>query len=223
MLPSERDPKRRSAKIHERSTLDGGEGDKRATRHTSVGPGIPAAIIAPGSVGYLNPSVPSWFHPGAILSSESPTSLAPVSVSFPYTMLSTREAVLEGILRVWRKERRRMAAGENLRRPKRSPRKNSFNNRSLIAGAVGEVIMPANLGVARRGDTGQEGRIAVISHDGILDAVGAERPEAVGVDGGVVELVGVALLGVCAHPLRPRELLPDLHQYLGLQGDKHII
>ena len=26
------------------------------------------------------------------------------------------------------------------------------------------------------------------------------------------ELVGVALPGVCAHPLRPRELLPDLHQ-----------
>ena len=25
------------------------------------------------------------------------------------------------------------------------------------------------------------------------------------------ELVGVALPGVCAHPLRPRELLPDLH------------
>ena len=32
------------------------------------------------------------------------------------------------------------------------------------------------------------------------------------------ELVGVVLLGVCAHPLRPRELLPDLHQYLGLRG-----
>ena len=25
------------------------------------------------------------------------------------------------------------------------------------------------------------------------------------------ELVGVALFGMCAHPLRPRELLPDLH------------
>ena len=25
------------------------------------------------------------------------------------------------------------------------------------------------------------------------------------------ELVGVALPGMCAHPLRPRELLPDLH------------
>ena len=32
------------------------------------------------------------------------------------------------------------------------------------------------------------------------------------------ELVGVALLGVCAHPLWPRELLPDLHQHLGLRG-----
>ena len=82
-----------------------------------------------------------------------------------------------------------MAVGENLRRPKRSPRKNSFNNRGLITGAVGEVILPANLRAARRGDTGQEGRIDVISHDGILDAVGAERPEAVGVDGGAVELV----------------------------------
>ena len=30
------------------------------------------------------------------------------------------------------------------------------------------------------------------------------------------ELVGVALPGVCAHPLRPRELLPDLHQHLDL-------
>ena len=30
------------------------------------------------------------------------------------------------------------------------------------------------------------------------------------------ELVGVALSEVCAHPLQPRELLPDLHQYLGL-------
>ena len=82
-----------------------------------------------------------------------------------------------------------MAAGENLRRPKRSPRKNSFNNRSLIAGAVGEVILPANFGAARRGDTGQEGRAVVISYGGILDAVGAEGPEAVGVDGGAVELV----------------------------------
>ena len=82
-----------------------------------------------------------------------------------------------------------MAAGENLRRFKGGPRKNFFNNRGLITGAVGEVILPANFGVARRGDTGQEGRAVVISHDGILDAVGAERPEAVGVDGGAVELV----------------------------------
>ena len=28
------------------------------------------------------------------------------------------------------------------------------------------------------------------------------------------ELVGIALLGVCAHPLWPRELLSDLHQHL---------
>ena len=32
------------------------------------------------------------------------------------------------------------------------------------------------------------------------------------------ELIGVALLEVCAYPLWPRELLPDLHQYLGLRG-----
>ena len=82
-----------------------------------------------------------------------------------------------------------MAAGENLRRSRGSPRKNSFNNRGLITGAVGEAILHANLGAARRGDTGQKGRIVVTSHDGILDAIGAERPEAVGVDGGAVELV----------------------------------
>ena len=33
-----------------------------------------------------------------------------------------------------------------------------------------------------------------------------------------IELVGVVLPGVCAHPLWPRELLPNLHQYLGLRG-----
>ena len=82
-----------------------------------------------------------------------------------------------------------MAAGENLHRAKGSSRKNSFNNRGLITGAVGEAILPANLRAARRGDTGQEGRAVVISHDGILDAVGVERPETVGVDGGAVELV----------------------------------
>ena len=32
------------------------------------------------------------------------------------------------------------------------------------------------------------------------------------------EPIGVALPGVCAHPLWPRELLPDLHQYLDLRG-----
>ena len=82
-----------------------------------------------------------------------------------------------------------MAAGENLRRSKGSPKKNFFNNRGLITGAVGEVILPTNFGVARRGDTGQEGRAAVISHDGILDAAGAEGPEAVDVNDGAVELV----------------------------------
>ena len=86
-----------------------------------------------------------------------------------------------------------MASGENLRRFKGGSGKNSFNNRGLVTGAVGEVILPANFEVARRGDTGQEGRAAVISHDGILDAVGAERPEAVGVDGGAVELVAGAV------------------------------
>ena len=82
-----------------------------------------------------------------------------------------------------------MAASENLCRFKGGPRKNSFNNRGLITGAVGEAILSVNFGVARWGDTGQEGRAVVISHDGILDAVGVERPEAVGVDGGAVELV----------------------------------
>ena len=86
-----------------------------------------------------------------------------------------------------------MAAGENLHRSKGSPRKNSFNNRGLITGAVGEAILPASLGAARWGDTDQEGRIDVTSHDGILDAVGAERPEAVDVDGGAVELVAGAV------------------------------
>ena len=90
-----RDPKRRSAGICERSTLDGGEGDKRDTWHTPVGPGIPAAITAPGSIGYLNPPIPSWFHPGAVLSSEGPAFPVPISVSFPHTMSSTREVVLE--------------------------------------------------------------------------------------------------------------------------------
>ena len=104
-------------------------------------------------------------------------------------MSSTPESILEGMSRAWRKARRRTAAGEDLHHFKGGSKKNSFNNRGLITGAVGEAILPANLGAVRRGDTGQEGRIAVLSHDGILDAVGAERPEAVGVDGGAVELV----------------------------------
>ena len=71
----------------------------------------------------------------------------------------------------------------------RSSRKNFFNNRGIITGVAGEVILSENFGAARRGDTGQEGRAVIMSHDGILDAVGTERPEAVGVDGGAVELV----------------------------------
>ena len=104
-------------------------------------------------------------------------------------MSSTPEAILEGMSRAWRKARRRTAAGEDLHRFKGGSMKNSFNNRGLITGATDKVILFENFGVARRGDTGQEGRAVVISHDGILDAVGAERPEVVGVDGGAVELV----------------------------------
>ena len=104
-------------------------------------------------------------------------------------MSSTSEAILEGMSRAWRKARRRTAAGEDPRRFKGGPRKNSFNNRGLIMGAVGKGILPENFGVARRGDTGQEGRAVVTSCGGILDAVGAEGPEAVGVDGGAAKSV----------------------------------
>ena len=78
-------------------------------------------------------------------------------------------------------------SGENLCHLRGGPRKNSFNNRGLISGAVVEAILPANFGAVRRGNTGQEGRIDVTIHDGILDAVGAKGPETV--DGGAVELV----------------------------------
>ena len=64
--------------ICERSTLDSNEGDKRDTWHTPAGLGTLAAITALGSIGYLNPSVPSWLHLGAFLSPESLASLAPV-------------------------------------------------------------------------------------------------------------------------------------------------
>ena len=104
-------------------------------------------------------------------------------------MSSTPEAILEGMSRAWRKARRRTVAGEDLHHFKGGSRKNSFNNRGLITGAAGKVILPENFGVARRGDTGQEGRAVVTSCGGILDAVGAEGPEAVGVDGGAVEFV----------------------------------
>ena len=56
-------------------------------------------------------------------------------------------------------------------------------------GTVGKGVLPENFGVARWGDTGQEGRAVVTSCGGILDVVGAEGPEAVGVDGGAVKLV----------------------------------
>ena len=69
-------------KIYERSTLDSDEGDMWDTWHAPVGPGTPAAITALGSVGYLNPLVLSWLHPGAFLSPESLASLAPVLAFF---------------------------------------------------------------------------------------------------------------------------------------------
>ena len=113
-------------------------------------------------------------------------------------MCSTPEAILKGMSRAWRKARRRTAAGEfsghqvaaeDPRRFKGGSRKNSFNNRGLITGAVGKGILPENFGVARRGDTGQEGRAVVTSCGGILDVVGAERSEAIGADGGAVKLI----------------------------------
>ena len=54
---------------------------------------------------------------------------------------------------------------------------------------AGKGILPENFGVARRGDTGQEGRAVVASCGEILDVVGAEGSEAVGVDDGAVKLV----------------------------------
>ena len=66
-------------------------------------------------------------------------------------MSSTLEAVLEGIVRAWRKVRRRTTVGENLCHLRGGPRKNSFNNRGLISRAVVEAILPANFGAVRRG------------------------------------------------------------------------
>ena len=54
---------------------------------------------------------------------------------------------------------------------------------------TGKGILPENFGVARRSDTSQEGRAVVASCGGILDVVGAEGPEAVGVDDGAGKLV----------------------------------
>ena len=56
-------------------------------------------------------------------------------------------------------------------------------------GTTDEGVLPKNFGVAERGDTGQGGGAVVTGRGGILDVVGAEGPEAVGVDGGAVELV----------------------------------
>ena len=68
-------------------------------------------------------------------------------------------------------------------------RENSFNNKGLIAGTTGEGIPPENFGVAERGDTDQGGRVVITSCGRILDVIGAEGPEVVSADGGVVELV----------------------------------
>ena len=72
-------------------------------------------------------------------------------------------------------------------------RKNSFNNRDLITKLAGECILPENFEVVEWGDTGQGGRVVVISCGGFLDVVGVEGPEAVGTDGGTVELVEGAM------------------------------
>ena len=63
------------------------------------------------------------------------------------------------------------------------------NNRDLITGTTSECVPPENFGVAKRGDTDQEGRVVVTNCGGIFDVIGADGPEAVGADGGAVELV----------------------------------
>ena len=67
---------------------------------------------------------------------------------------------------------------EGSHRLKGGSKENSFNNRGLIAGTTGEGVLPENFEVAKWGDTGQGGRVVVTSYGGILDVVGAERPEA---------------------------------------------
>ena len=54
---------------------------------------------------------------------------------------------------------------------------------------VGGCIPPESFGVVQQGDTSQGGRAVIISCGGSLDVVGVEGPEAVGTDGGAVELV----------------------------------
>ena len=56
-------------------------------------------------------------------------------------------------------------------------------------GTTGERVPLENFRVAERGDIGQGGRVDVTSCGGILDVVGVEGLEAVGADGGVVELI----------------------------------
>ena len=72
-------------------------------------------------------------------------------------------------------------------------RENSFNNRDLITEPAGERVLPENFEVVERGDTGQGGRVAVISCGGFFDVVGIEGPKVVGIDGGTVELVAEAV------------------------------
>ena len=105
-------------------------------------------------------------------------------------MSSTPEkSVLERISRAWRKVRRRTAVGENPRRSKGSPRKNSFNNRDLITELADECILLENFEAVERGDTGQGGRVTVTSCGGFLDVVGVEGPMAVNTDSGTIELI----------------------------------
>ena len=78
---------------------------------------------------------------------------------------------------------------EGSHRLKGGSRENSFNNRGLIMGTTGEGVPPENFRVAEWGDTGQVGRVIITRCGKILDVIEAEGPEAVGADGGVVELL----------------------------------
>ena len=100
--------------------------------------------------------------------------------------------------RTWRKARRRTAvcefsghraAAAGPCRFKGGLGKNFFNNRGLITKTTGEGVPPENFGVTEWDDTDQGGRAFVTSRGGIPDVVGAEGPEAIGVDGGATELV----------------------------------